>query len=204
MAINLIKGQKIDLKKHNGADLSSICLGLNWGAIQKRNGFFGKVTIEAVDLDASCAVFDKNKKLVDVIYFDRLVSANRSIQHSGDDRVGDTDGDDGLDNEIIYVDLNNLPEDVEQIVFMLNSYTGHDFSIIPFASIQVYIGSFKKIDEVLAKFDVAKDIRFANYKSLIMGKVYKKNNKWKFSAIGETSKDVELVDTITTIMKYYI
>jgi len=204
MAINLIKGQKIDLKKTNGGSLKSICLGLNWGAIQKRNGIFAKVTIEAVDLDASCAVFDKNKNLIDVICFANLNSANYSIKHSGDDQVGDTNGDDGLDNEIIYVDLNNLAHNVEQIIFFLNSYKGHDFAIIPFASIRVYTGSFEKIEEVIAKFDVAKNAKFANHKSMIMGKVYKKDNKWKFSAIGEPTKDIKLEDTILTIMRSYL
>ena len=36
MAINLTKGQKIDLRKNNGAELTSFCVGVNWGAIETK------------------------------------------------------------------------------------------------------------------------------------------------------------------------
>ncbi len=37
MAINLQKGQRINLKKENGAELSQACVGINWGAIEKKD-----------------------------------------------------------------------------------------------------------------------------------------------------------------------
>lgn len=40
MAINLVKGQKINLQKSNGGNLVSFCVGANWGAIEKK-GFWG-------------------------------------------------------------------------------------------------------------------------------------------------------------------
>ncbi len=39
MAINLQKGQRINLKKENGAELSQACVGINWGAIEKKGLF---------------------------------------------------------------------------------------------------------------------------------------------------------------------
>ena len=33
MAINLEKGQRINLEKSNGSKLQNICVGINWGAI---------------------------------------------------------------------------------------------------------------------------------------------------------------------------
>jgi tellurium resistance protein TerZ len=57
MAINLEKGQRINLEKGNGSKLQNICVGINWGAIEKK-GFLGMGgSKEAVDLDASCALF---------------------------------------------------------------------------------------------------------------------------------------------------
>ena len=35
MAISLIKGQKISLKKDDGSSLVDFCVGANWGAISK-------------------------------------------------------------------------------------------------------------------------------------------------------------------------
>ncbi|MCS3208730.1 TerD family protein [Bacteroides stercoris] len=68
MAIKLEKGQRINLEKNNGSKLTNICVGVNWGAIEKK-GWFGTKTTEAVDLDASCAEFDAANNIVDKIWF---------------------------------------------------------------------------------------------------------------------------------------
>ena len=36
MAINLSKGQKIDLRKESGSELTNFCVGANWGAIETK------------------------------------------------------------------------------------------------------------------------------------------------------------------------
>jgi len=36
MAINLQKGQRISLEKTNGSKLQNVCVGINWGAIEKK------------------------------------------------------------------------------------------------------------------------------------------------------------------------
>ena len=58
MAIQLEKGQRINLEKDNGAKLTNFCVGCNWGAIVvERTGFFGfgarKEELD-VDVDLSC------------------------------------------------------------------------------------------------------------------------------------------------------
>ena len=72
--INLQKGSVVALRKVNGDKLSTICIGLNWGAIES-NMFFGLIpTKESVDLDSSVAIFDKSKMLVDQVYYGKLTS----------------------------------------------------------------------------------------------------------------------------------
>ncbi|MEL0628244.1 TerD family protein [Psychromonas aquatilis] len=200
MAISLQKGQKISLEKSNGSSLTNLCVGVNWGAITKK-GFFGTKTV-AVDLDASCAVFDANKKLLDVVYFGKLQSTG--IQHSGDDRTGDTDGDDGLDNEVINVKLPQLPAAADQVVFVLNSFSGDDFKTIPFASIRLYEGTPTQVNSIHAVYDIANDEKFAGSVSMVLGKLYKHNGNWKFSAIGETTKDKKLEQTVKTVETAYL
>ena len=134
MAINLQKGQRINLEKSNGSKLQNNCVGINWGAIEKK-GWFGGTSKEAVDLDASCGLYDDNKNLLEVIYFGNLRSKDGSIAHSGDDLTGDMGGDDGLDNEIITLDFSRLNPSVSNVAFVLNSFKGQDFGTIPFASI---------------------------------------------------------------------
>ncbi|MFX5839976.1 TerD family protein, partial [Acinetobacter baumannii] len=51
MAINLTKGQKIDLRKTTGESLTNFCVGVNWGAIETK-GFLGlSKKVQNIDLD---------------------------------------------------------------------------------------------------------------------------------------------------------
>ncbi|MNK09392.1 Stress response protein SCP2 [compost metagenome] len=204
MAINLQKGQRISLEKSNGSKLQSVCVGINWGAIEKKGVFgFGK-TKEAVDLDASCALFTENKDLVDVVYFGSLLSKDGSVKHSGDDLTGDMGGDDGLDNEVITLDFSRLNANVNYVAFVLNSFRGHDFGTIPFASIRIYEGTPKRVNEVFATYDIANGSNFAGHVSMVMGVFYKKNGEWKFNAIGEPTKDKKLEETVKTVTQSYL
>ena len=203
MAINLQKGQRINLVKSSGSTLQNICVGINWGAIVTKN-WLGMASKEAVDLDASCVLYDENKTVLDIIYFGNLRSAEGAISHSGDDLTGDMDGDDGLDNEIITVDFARLNPAVSNIAFVLNSFRGQDFGTIPFASIRIYEGTPTRVNEIFATFDIATGSGFAGHVSMVMGVFYKKNNEWKFNAIGEPTKDRNLQETINTVTNQYL
>jgi tellurium resistance protein TerZ len=204
MAINLQKGQRISLEKTNGTKLQQVCVGINWGAIVKKGLFgIGSSTV-AVDLDASCVVYDANKKLIEVVYFGNLGSKDGSIRHSGDDLTGDTGGDDGLDNEVITVDFSRLTPNGAYVAFVLNSFKGQDFATIPFASIRIYEGTPKRVNEVFAKYDIANGEGFAGHVSMVLGVFYKKNGEWKFNAIGEPTKDRKLEQTVQTVTQSYL
>lgn len=201
MAISLQKGQRISLEK-DGGSLKQMCVGVNWGAIETQ-GLFRKKK-EAVDLDASVAMFDSTGKVLDVVYFGKLASSCGGISHSGDDRTGDLDGDDGLDNEIITVNFDALASEATQLAFLLNSFQGHDFKNIPFASIRLYSGTPTRVDEIHANFDIANDPKFAGSVSMIMGKAYMHTSGWKFAAIGETTADKKLEETVKTFASSYL
>lgn len=219
MAIRLEKGQKINLEKDNGSQLTNFCVGCNWGAIVKKGGFFGMgKSVQDVDLDLSCVMVDKNGQLVDHIYSPlyrkdflarygmpegKLDSRERALHHSGDDRQGDQDGDDGLDNEIITVDLSRISPDVEQIFFFLNNCGQEDFSQIPYASIRMYEGTPTRVKEVFAQYDVAADPRYAGKLAQVMGKLYRRGGQWKFAAIGDAFADRNLCETIKRIVTDY-
>ncbi|KRT15543.1 Tellurium resistance protein TerD [Pedobacter ginsenosidimutans] len=204
MAINLQKGQRISLEKSNGSKLQNVCVGINWGAIEKKGLFGFGSSKEAVDLDGSCALYNENKQLLEVVYFGNLKSKNGSVKHSGDDLTGDMGGDDGLDNEIITLDFSQLDANVNYVAFVLNSFRGHDFGTIPFASIRIYEGTTKRVNEVFAKFDIANGANFAGHVSMVMGVFYKKNGEWKFNAIGEPTKDKKLEETVKTVTQNYL
>jgi tellurium resistance protein TerZ len=202
MAINLEKGQRINLEKNNGTKLQNICVGVNWGAIEKK-GFFGTKK-EPVDLDASCAIYDDKKNHIDSVNFRKLISNDRAIKHSGDDLTGDLNGDDGLDNEVITLDFSQLTPAANHVAFFINSFRGQDFKDIPFASIRIYEGTPTKVSQEFARFDIANDATFAGNVSMVLGVFYKRNDEWKFSAVGVPTNDKKLEQTIVTIQQNHL
>lgn len=202
MAINLEKGQRINLEKSNGSKLQNICVGVNWGAIEKK-GFFGTKK-EPVDLDASCAVYDEKKNHIDSVNFRKLISNDRAIKHSGDDLTGDLNGDDGLDNEVITLDFTQLTPAANHVAFFINSFRGQDFKDIPFASIRIYEGTPTRVSQEFARFDIANDASFAGNVSMVLGVFYKRNDEWKFSAVGVPTNDKKLEQTIVTIQQNHL
>jgi tellurium resistance protein TerZ len=199
MAISLVKGQKISLVKEDGNQLESFCIGANWGVIESK-GFFGGLNKTSVDLDLSVALYDADKQLKNVVYYAELEAGG--IKHSGDDLTGDEDGDDGLDNEVIQVNLSAIHDDIAHVVFILNSYKNQDFATIPFASIRLYEGEPTRVNSIVATYNIASDAEFVGYTSMILGKLYRRNNEWKFSAIGEPTQDKKLEGTLQTAVRY--
>jgi tellurium resistance protein TerZ len=200
--ISLEKGQRISLEK-NGQGLNEVCVGVNWGAIEKK-GFFGGNKKVAVDLDASIGVYDANKNLGAVVYFGELSVLGGAISHSGDDRTGDMDGDDGLDNEIITVKMGNLPSSVDKVAVVLNSFGGHDFKTIPFASIRLYEGTPTRVDNIIATYNIANDSKFNGSVSMVLGVMYRHSDGWKFRAVGEPTTDRKLEGTLQTVAAQYL
>lgn len=171
-SINLEKGQKINLQKPDGSSFTSIFMGLGWDA--KSGGFMG-MGGSNIDLDASCALYDSNKTLVDSVSFRQLASRDGSIRHSGDNLTGAGDGDD----EIINVDLHRIPANVEQIVFTVNSYQGQTFDKVQ--------NCFCRLVDTVNSSEVAVyklNERGGSNTGLIMAKLYRHNGAWKMNAIG--------------------
>ena len=220
MAIDLVKGQRIDLRKKSGTSLTNFCVGVNWGAIEVPGGFLGlgKKIID-VDLDLSCIQINSKNELCDHIYSPlykpeilqkyglpkgKLTTVDGALRHSGDDLAGDKGGDDGLDNEIITVDLAKINSDVTHIFFFLNNVGKEDFSQIPYAKIRMYEGTPTQVKEVFASYNVSAEQQYFSKRALIMGKLYKKDNEWKFNAIGDPTDDIFLGQTIARIVKSYL
>ena len=177
MAVNLQKGQKISLEKEAGGALSSVVMGLGWD-VAKKKGLFGFGRNQEIDLDASCFMFDDNNHPVDLVYFGHLRSNDGSIQHSGDNRTGEGDGDD----EQIAVNLARVPANIKSLVFTVNNYTGQDFSQVENAYCRLVDGQSGK---EIARYDLSAQ---GSHNAQIMAKLYRHNGEWKMHAIGENGR----------------
>lgn len=200
MAVNLQKGQKISLDKEAGVTLSRIAMGLGWDTAQaaqpaKSGGFLsglfgGGSSAKAIDLDASCLMFDDQRQLVDQIWFGQLQSKDGSVSHSGDNRTGAGEGDD----EVIQVDLSRIPNHVQALVFTVNSFTGQNFQQV--ANAYCRIVNLSNNGEV-ARFNLSSQ---GSHNAMIMAKLYRHNGEWKMHAIGEIASGRTFQDLLPNIL----
>jgi len=182
MAIQVTKGQQVELTCADGNSLRQITVRLGWSARTiTRNIFFGLFTRTkhvAVDLDASCLLFDENKNVLDAIWWNNFRSADEAVVHTGDDVDGG--GKDTDPNETIRVHLDRIGADVSCIVFVVNSYSGEDFSGIPMAFASV---NDSATQQEVARYDLHTDS--GAHKGFIIAKVSRMESGWAFHAIGE-------------------
>ncbi len=182
--VNLIKGQKINLEKPGGGQLSSVFMGLGW---DPANGS------DDVDLDASCICFDSAKNVADIIYFGNLSGANGSVVHSGDNLTGDGDGDD----EIINVDLSKIPGNIDSLVFTINSFRGQTFNEIA--------NCFARLVDKATKSELCifKLAEKGSNTAVIMCRIYRYNGGWKMSALGNPASGQTARELVGIIQKMY-
>ena len=222
MAINLVKGQTIDLRKGDKGeqyDLSTVTIGLGWDIRKKQSGgFLGKMfgggKEEEYDLDAVAFLLDSNGKVADmgrtaqttngrnvslyegdVIYFNSMKHPSGHIWLTGDNRTGAGDGDD----EQIIVKLDSLNLKYDKILFLVTIYQGkqknQNFGMVENAFIRAVDNKGKEI----AKFNLSGDATYNGMCAMIFSEVYRKDGTWKFRAIGEPHP----TDNFIEILKKY-
>ncbi len=180
MSVNLVKGQKINLSKEVAGGLTKIMVGLGWDAVKK--GFFGSKP--DIDCDASAIILGKDGKYRTCVYYGDRSAEGRCVYHHGDNLTGDGDGDD----EQITVDLANITNKVEKIVFVVNIYDcisrKQDFGLIKNAYIRLVDESTGK---EICKYNLSDN--YAGKTAMVFAEVYKKDGEWKFNAIGHGTND---------------
>ncbi len=183
MAVNLQKGQKISLAKEAGRELTKVVMGLGWDPVYSDDD---------VDLDASCLMFDEQKKLLDTVWFRQLKSKDGSIVHTGDNRTGDGDGDD----EQIIVDLMRVPAAVKSLVFTVNSFTGQTFSEVDNATCRLVDDGN---NQEIARYNLSVQ---GGHSAQIMVKVYRHSGEWKLHAIGENGQGRTFQDLLPQVLPH--
>ena len=187
MAVSLTKGQTVSLVKQGGGTLTRVRMGLGWDAVKKK-GLFGSKS-QSIDLDASALLFDGRGSLVDQVWFQQLRSADGSLVHTGDNRTGAGDGDD----ESILVDLTSVPAAVTSLVFVVNSFTGQDFS-------QIENAYCRLVDETtsteIARYELTGSGR---HNSQVMAKVIRDGSGWSMTAIGAVASGRTFRDLLPAV-----
>ena len=171
MPVSLSKGGNVSLSKE-APGLKDIVIGLGWDT-RSTDG-------SAFDLDASMFMLKTDEKVRgdgDFIFYNNMKSGDGSVEHLGDNTTGEGEGDD----EQIIVDLTRVPQNVEALMFVVNSFTGQDFSSIENAFCRI-------VDEgtglEIARYELSGG---GKHNAQVMAKLYRQGGEWKMHAIGENT-----------------
>lgn len=169
MAINLEKGQRVNV------NLPKFIVGLGWDANASTTG-------GDFDLDASVFVLGENKKILTdghFIFYNNLVSPDGGVEHTGDNTTGAGDGDD----ESVKIDLSKIHANATEICFVVTIHDAENrrqnFGQVRNSFVRVYNPDTK---EEILKYELEED--FSVETAVEFGRLYKKNNEWKFEAVG--------------------
>lgn len=174
MAVSLGKGGNVSLSKEDPG-LKRILIGLGWDVRSTDGADF--------DLDASVFMLNEGGKVRgdgDFIFYNNLKSGCGSVEHTGDNRTGEGEGDD----EAVKVTLDMVPADVKTLAV---SVTIHDadtrkqnFGMVQNAFMRVVNDETGK---EIARYDLTEDA--STETAMIFGEIYRHNNEWKFRAVGQ-------------------
>lgn len=188
MSVSLQKGQKVELKKESGGELTSVMVGLGWDEAQpEKGGLFKSLfsSTEEIDCDAS-AIICQGGKLVsnaDLVYFGNLKHRSGCVTHMGDNLTGAGEGDD----EQILVNLQQLPPEYDKIVFVVNIFEctsrKQHFGMITNCFIRICDDKGKE----MCRYNLSEN--YDNMTAMIFGELYRHNGTWKFNAIGQGTSD---------------
>lgn len=174
MGVSLSKGGNVSLSKTDPG-MKNVLIGLGWD-VRVTDG-------QDYDLDASVFLLAENGKVrndSDFIFYNNLRSADGSVEHTGDNRTGEGDGDD----ESIKIKLEKIPADVAKLVFVV---TIHDAAARRQSFGQVE-GAFIRLvnDDTqieVARYDLTEDA--STETAMLFGELYRHNGEWKFRAVGQ-------------------
>nr|MDH3155682.1 TerD family protein [Bacillus licheniformis] len=175
MAIQLSKGQRIDLTKTNPG-LTKALIGLGWDT----NKYTGGADF---DLDASAFLVDQNDRCIndhDFVFYNNLEHPSGAVIHTGDNRTGEGEGDD----EQIIVDFSKIPAHVEKIGITVTIHEaesrGQNFGQVSNAFVRLVDES---TNEEPLRFDLGED--FSIETAVVVCELYRHGGDWKFNAIGD-------------------
>ncbi|PZE67514.1 MULTISPECIES: TerD family protein [unclassified Curtobacterium] len=171
--LSLSKGNNLSLTK-TSPGLTVATVGLGWDPRTTAG--------EAFDLDASALLVGADGKVrsdADFIFYNQPKSADGSVEHKGDNRTGQGDGDD----EQIVIDLQTLPADVERVVVVVSIDQGEarrqNFGQVRSA----YSRVLDQEGAEIVRFDLSEDA--APETAMIFSEIYRSGAEWKFRAVGQ-------------------
>nr|WP_181715554.1 tellurium resistance cAMP binding protein TerE [Klebsiella pneumoniae]QIM11833.1 Tellurium resistance protein TerE [Klebsiella pneumoniae] len=174
MAVSLVKGGNVSLTKE-APSMNVALVGSGWDA---------RVTDgQAFDLDASVFLVGENGKVLSdshFVFYNNTTSPDGAVQHQGDNRTGEGDGDD----EQVKIDLTKVAADVKKLVFAVTIHEAdsrkQNFGMVSNSFMRVVNNDN---GSEIARFDLSEDA--STETAMIFGELYRHGAEWKFKAVGQ-------------------
>ena len=174
MALSVSKGGNLSLSKE-APGMTKVLVGLGWDARSTDGQDF--------DLDASAFLLKADGKVradSDFIFYNQLKSTDGSVEHTGDNRTGEGDGDD----EAIKIDLSKVPAEIDKIAITVTIHEAdarkQNFGQVRNAFIRLV--NQDNNNEVV-RYDLAEDA--STETAMIFAELYRNGAEWKFRAVGQ-------------------
>ena len=174
MALSLSKGGNLSLSKE-APGMTKVLVGLGWDARSTDGQDF--------DLDASAFLLKADGKVradSDFIFYNQLKSTDGSVEHTGDNRTGEGDGDD----EAIKIDLSKVPAEIDKIAITV---TIHEADVRKQNFGQVRNAFIRLVNQdnnnEVVRYDLAEDA--STETAMIFAELYRNGAEWKFRAVGQ-------------------
>lgn len=171
--LNLQKHDVLDLTKKNPG-LEKVILGAGWDVANVGQDF---------DIDISAFLLNANGKVAqvpaDVIFFNNKFG--EGIHLEGDNRTGAGEGDD----ERIQIDLSQIRNDVQKIVFIVTIHNAQEkrqtFGMVNNSYIRLL--DEKNNEREICRFNLKEN--GSTLTSVVFAELYKDGYEWYFKAIGD-------------------
>lgn len=179
MGVSLTKGGRVSLNKE-APGLKKILIGLGWDTNTSDTG-------AEFDLDASVFLLNTQGKVQndrDFVFYNNLTSTDGSVIHTGDNRTGAGDGDD----EAIKIDLSKISSYIKEISIVVTIHEAiqrrQNFGMVRNAFVRLVND---ETNQEIVRYDLEED--YSTEPGLLFGRLYFKDNEWKFTAVGTGYKD---------------
>lgn len=179
MSVSLTKGGRVSLSKESPG-LKKILIGLGWDTNTSDTG-------AEFDLDASVFLLNTQGKVQndrDFVFYNNLTSTDGSVIHTGDNRTGAGDGDD----EAIKIDLSKISSYIKEISIVVTIHEAiqrrQNFGMVRNAFVRLVND---ETNQEIVRYDLEED--YSTETGLLFGRLYFKDNEWKFTAVGTSYKD---------------
>ncbi|MBY3432924.1 TerD family protein [Rhizobium laguerreae] len=176
MPVSLSKGGNVSLTKE-APGLKNLLVGLGWKPRSTDGAAF--------DLDVSVFIVNEDGKVrndTDFVFYNNKLGDNGSVEHTGDNRTGEGDGDD----EAVKIDLSKVSADVKRLIFAVTIHDaatkGQNFGQVGDAYIRTVN---TEGGAEIARFDLSEDASVST--AMIFGEVYRGStpDDWKLKAVGQ-------------------